>query len=184
MLLTLPSTLIMSKEETEIYANNHFNNLYFVSAEYLVCPTPPANSIEIALFAPVVESMDLWHHCFGHIGKGAVRALVHSVKGVTFPPNDCLSVCEPCIIGKMHRSSHPSSKEPSSNVLLDLVLGDICGPFPVMMPHGKLYFVGFVDSASKVLKIHLLALKSQAREAFWLTKASWERKTGKKVLKL
>ena len=126
--------------------------------------------------------MDLWHHHMGHIGEAATRSLLQSVKGVTFPPGDKLSKCEPCIIGKHARSSHPSSTTHKTTELLELVFCDLCGPFPVLTPHGKLYLAAFLEDSANILKVHCLACKDQSAEAFHITKASWERKTGRKII--
>jgi len=170
---------------TNIYEGVQSNNLYFVDLEFVYPPEkrPIERPIESALFAKVVETMDLWHHRMGHIGEAATRSLLQSVKGVTFPPGDNLSKCEPCIIGKHARSPHPSSSTPKSTELLELVFCDLCGPFPVLTPHGKLYLVAFLEDSANILKVHCLASKDQSAEAFHITKASWERKTGKKIIR-
>ena len=49
---------------------------------------PGRRPTETAFFTKVVETMDLWHHCMGHIGEAATKSLLQSVKGVTFPPGD------------------------------------------------------------------------------------------------
>ena len=60
---------------------------------------------------------------------------------------------------------------------------DLCGPFPVLTPHGKLYLIAFLEDSGNILKLHCLARKDQSAEAFHVTKASWERKTGRKILR-
>ena len=100
------------------------NKLYFVDLEFVLPPHP----VETVLFAKVTETMDLWHHRMGHIGKAATRNLIKSVKGIQFPPGNKLSKCEPCIIGKHASVPHPSSLTPKSTQLLELVHCGICGP--------------------------------------------------------
>ncbi len=163
-----------------IYKGNQSNNLYFVDLEFVY--PPEKRPTESAMFTKVIETMDLWHHRMGHIGEDATRSLLQSVKGVTFPPGDELSKCEPCIIGKHTRSPHPSSTTPRSTKLLELVFCDLCGPFPVLTPHGKLYLIAFLKDLANVLKLHCLARKDQSAEVFHITRANWERKTGKKLL--
>jgi hypothetical protein len=63
-----------------IYEGKQSNNLYFVDLEFVY---PPDKPTETALFAKVVETMDLWHHRMGHIGEAATKSLLQSVKGVT-----------------------------------------------------------------------------------------------------
>ena len=155
------------------------NKLSFVHADFL--RPPKINPFESVHFARVAETMDLWHHRMGHIGETATKNLLKSVNGVSFPPGDKLSKCEPCIIGKHSRAPHPLSPTPKSTELLELVFCDLCGPFPVMTPHGKLYLITFLDDCSDALKVHCLARKDQSYDAWKITKASWEQKTGKKV---
>ena len=155
------------------------NKLYFVDLEFVLPPRPA----ETVLFTKVVETMDLWHHRMGHIGEAATKDLLRSVKGVTFPPGDKLSKCEPCIIGKHARSPHPSSLTHKSTQLLELVHCDLCGPFPVLTPHGKQYLIAFLEDSANLLKVYCLACKDQAAESFQLMRANWERKTGKKILR-
>jgi hypothetical protein len=95
----------------DIYEGVQTNNkLYFVDLEFVL----PPHHAETAFFTKVPETMDLWHHRMGHIGEAATRSLVKSVKGVSFPPGDQLSKCEPCIIGKHARTPHPSSLTPKT----------------------------------------------------------------------
>lgn len=162
---------------TNIYEGVPSNNLYFVELEFVY--PPGKGPIESVFFTKVVETMDLWHHRMGHIGETATKNLLSSVKGVTFPPGDKLSKCEPCIIGKHSRSPHPSSSTPKASQLLELVFCDLCGPFPVLTPHGKLYLIAFLEDSANILKLHCLARKDQSAEAFHITRANWERKTGK-----
>jgi hypothetical protein len=149
------------------------NNLFFVDLEFVL---PPKNQlVETAFFTKVPETMDLWHNRMGHIGENATKNLLRSVTGVSFPPGDKLSKCEPCIIAKHSQAPHPSSNSPKSTELLALVFCDICGPFPVLTPHGKQYLVAFLENSINILKVFCLASKDQAAEVFGITKASWER---------
>jgi hypothetical protein len=164
----------------DIYESIQTNNkLYFVDLEFVL----PPRSIETALFTKVLETMDLWHHRMGHIGEAATKNLLQSVKGVKFPPGDSLSKCEPCIIGKHARTPHPSSLTHKYTQLLELVHCDLCGPFPVLTPHGKQYLIAFLEDSANLLKVYCLAHKDQSAEAFQVMRASWERKTGKKILR-
>ena len=155
------------------------NKLYFIDLKFVLPPKP----IKSVLFTKVTESMDLWHHRMGHIGKAATRNLLKSVKGISFPPGDTLSKCEPCIIGKHTHTPHPSSSTPKSTQLLKLVHCDLCGPFPILTPHGKQYLIAFLEDSTNILKVFCLACKDQSAESFQIVRANWERKTGKKILR-
>jgi hypothetical protein len=70
---------------TNIYEGKQSGNLYFVNLEFIY---PPGRRVESVFFKKVIETIDLWHHRMGHIGEEAIRSLLQSVKGVTFPPGD------------------------------------------------------------------------------------------------
>ena len=149
---------------------------------FLCYSLPGKHPTETTFFTKVVEMMDLWHHRMGHIEEAAMKSLLQSVKSVTFPPGDRLSKCEPCIIGKHACLPHPSSTTPKTTELLELIFCDLCSPFLVLTPHGKLYLIAFLEDSANIFKLHCLARKDQSAEAFHITKASWERKTGRKIL--
>ena len=65
--------------------------------------------------------------------------------------------------------------------MLDLIHSDICSPFPVQTPHGKLYFIMFLDDHSHLINIQLLASKDQALEAWNIVKNLWENHTERRV---
>ncbi|KAG1837906.1 hypothetical protein DFJ58DRAFT_634733, partial [Suillus subalutaceus] len=113
--------------------------------------------MELSAFAKVPLSWDLWHARLGHPGGSAVKRLSHFLIGTkvdtsrplrTCKPCDTsrpLRTCKPCIIAKHpHKPYHASSMPRASNIL-DLVHSDLCGPFPVITPHGKHHFVIFLD---------------------------------------
>ena len=133
----------------------------------------PNPSAELAAFVRPPVTRDLWHARLGHAAPRAIADLVSRSEGMTLagPP---FTVCEPCILGKHAKSPHPPSTSRADRPL-DLVHGDICGPFPVQTPHGKLYFIAFLDDHTHAVETHLLATRDQALEAFKLTHQKWER---------
>ena len=50
-----------------------------------------------------------------------------------------------------------------------------------MTPHRKAYFVLFLDDTSSMVTLQNLALKLDVWDAWWILKAKWELKMGKKV---
>ena len=136
-------------------------------------PSMVSSSFEVAAFVRPTLTRDLWHARLGHTAPRAIMDLVSKSEGMTLsgPP---FSVCEPCIKGKHPQSSHPSSGSRAGRPL-DLVHGDICGPFPVQTPHGKLYFIAFLDDHTHAVETHLLATRDQALAAFQITHRKWER---------
>jgi hypothetical protein len=64
---------------------------------------------------------------------------------------------------------------------LALIHSDVCSPFPIRIPHGKLYFIVFLDDCTNTLDAPLLAAKSQSLEAFKITYHRWEWKMERKL---
>src|SRR6267154_3555460 len=57
----------------------------------------------------------------------------------------------------------------------------MCGPMPVATPHGKRYFIVFLDDHTNILDVQLLATKDQALEAWRIVRARWENSSGFRV---
>jgi hypothetical protein len=179
------------------------NSLFFLDIEYLPAPSNPAESRqlfksvpsfpllspapmpiideEITCFAKVPVDANLWHARMGHIGEKATVQILNSTTGASFPDGKDLVKCEPCIIGKHHDASYPATNSPPPDEFLQLILCDLCGPFPVHTPHGKLYFIVFLEAKSKFTELHNLATRDQALDAFLITKNKWELQLNKKV---
>ncbi|KAG2108869.1 hypothetical protein DEU56DRAFT_706462, partial [Suillus clintonianus] len=81
----------------------------------------------------------------GHIGKDAVMHLGRVAQGVTIDSPALLSHCESCIMAKHPHQPFRSSETERANAFLDLIHADVCGPLPTVTPHGKYYFIIFLD---------------------------------------
>jgi hypothetical protein len=120
------------------------NNLFFVDLEFLrpTEPTSPTSlSSPLCAFMQAPMSLDLWHARLGHVGGEAVRRLPLFAMGASLTSSEPLSRCESCILGKHPRQPYPSSSLPRATRFLELIHSDVCGPLPVLTPHGKRYFV-------------------------------------------
>jgi len=144
-------------------------------------PQLPIAPTEISAFACVPLTWDLWHARLGHIGGEAVKRAHLIGTGFKVEANAPLRRCEPCIVAKHPRKPFPSSVEPRAAHPLDLVHSDLCGPFPVITPHGKHHFIIFLDDHSNLLNLQLLATKDQALDAWLIIKARWETHLERKV---
>jgi len=151
------------------------NWLGFVDIEFL----PPPPTIELSAFVKVSPSRDLWHTRLGHASEASVKLLASSCAGMPLSGGP-FSTCEACIIGKHTQQPHPPSTSRAS-LPLELVHSDLCGPFPVQTPHGKLYFIIFLDDHLNALDLQLLATKDQALDAFRVVHPHWEKKYGHKL---
>jgi hypothetical protein len=142
---------------------NHLGvvNIKFVhlpeSCSSMLCSSP--SGCEFLAFAKAPVTRDLWHARFGHAGESAVKLLTSSSTGMSLPAGP-FSMCKACIVGKHVQHPHPPSSSHAS-CPLELVHTDVCGPFPMQTPHGKLY----LDNYSHTLSLQLLASKDQALNA-------------------
>jgi hypothetical protein len=183
----------LSRNGSVFASGNMVNRLFVIDIEFIPAPirditfprklVPPTDTI--MLFAKVAETLELWHLRLGHPSEAAMKALVRSAQGINLGRSHNVPYrCEPCILSKHAALPHPIAlcAQPPTT-LLELVHCDICGPFPVQTPHGKLYFIVFLDDASSVNNVQLLATRDQALEALQLVKAKWELKVGKKILR-
>jgi len=147
------------------------NKLFVLEVEFLKPPigssaAPSASlimewmsSAEVALFAKVPETLELWHYCMGHPGEPATIVLLKSTIGASFPPGKSLTRCEPCIFGKQACLLAPTPTSTLCSMELpDLIHVDICSLFLVGTPHGKLYFVLFLDDTFSIVNLQNLAL--------------------------
>lgn len=185
--------VLLSKKGKAFRCGPMVNKLFVLEVEFLKPPvaSPPRisasliverlSSVEMALFTKVLETLDLWHYCMGHPGESATLALLKSTTGASFLPGNSHTQCEPCILGKQAHLPAPTSPTLHSTELLELIHIDICGPFPVTTPHGKLYFMLFLDDASSMVNLQNLALRSNVRDAWRILRVKWELKMGKKV---
>jgi hypothetical protein len=132
-------------------------------------PTP-----ELSAFVDVPLSLDLWHARIGHICKDAVMRLGRVAKGVVIQSSSPLSHCESCIIAKHPCQPFHSSKTERTSSFLNLIHSDVCGPIPTRTPHGKSYFIIFLDDHTHALDLQLLASKDQALDVWHTLRARWE----------
>ena len=160
------------------------NRLFFLDVEFvrpgnplplLISPTP-----EVASFARVELTKNLWHARMGHAGGHAVDELPKLGTGVVIKPS-VLDRCEACIIGKHPRAPHDDRGEDIDYDILGLLHTDMCGPFPVQSPRGESHFMIVLDDNSNFLATVCLPSKDRALEEFRTIVNRWELETGKKV---
>jgi len=70
---------------------------------------------------------------------------------------------------------------PPASHFLELVHSDLCGPIPTETPHGKKYFIVFLDDHTNILDLQLLVTKDQVLNAWQLVHARWENMSGHRV---
>ena len=65
--------------------------------------------------------------------------------------------------------------------MLDLIQSDVCDPFSVRTPYGKLYFIVFLDRYTHLVNVQLLVSNDQALKAWKIVRALWENHIEHKV---
>lgn len=154
------------------------NQLFAINAEFI--PDPHAD--EHVLFVKVPEILYLHHLRLGHPGEHATKSLVKSVLKASV--KDDTIKCELCVIAKHTATPHLlNALGQCTYHPLELIVADTCGPFPIMTPHRKEFFVAFQNIAMKVNNLQLTLDKTASTmlEAFKILKAQWERRTSHKI---
>lgn len=133
-------------------------------------------------FPHVPVTADLWHRCLGHIGQDTTRGMIKQdyVTGINKLSKADHTHCVSCILGKFPSRSYPSRQNRASDHL-ELIHGDICGPFSVQTPGGYLYFLALLDDRSNFNYVGLLKKKSEAFDHFVTIQNCWELSTGCKI---
>ena len=126
------------------------NQLSFLKLDFI----PPALSVPpLALpaltFPHVKLDSTLWHRRFSHVGMDATKVALTKdyVKGVTLEGSFIRDHCIACVIGKSPQ--HPySNNGHRATKIGELLHMDLCGPYHVQAPGGKLYFYSILNDFS------------------------------------
>ena len=89
--------------------------------------------------------------------------MVCNLPSIHVPSNH---VCEGCILGKMHRFSFPKDANVLATHKLQLVHSDVCGPMRTPSIGGYLYFLTFIDDATRHTWVYPLKEKSNVFSCF------------------
>ena len=89
----------------------------------------------------------LMYRRFGHMGNEVLRNIHHVTDHGPIQLLNEKHICSSCQIGKITRHVNHAVAKRRDNIL-DLVLGDTCGPFPKSIS-GNTYFVNLVDNATR-----------------------------------
>ena len=114
------------------------------------------------------ENSWLWHARLGHVNFKAMT-LMHSHKMIHGLPEIKLQggTCSGCLMLKQARKPFPTKLSYSTEKVLELVYGDLCGPITPTTSAGNKYFFLLVDDDfSRVMCVYMLKSKNEALEAF------------------
>ena len=168
-----------------VYRQLSFLNCDFVRPTLAFPALSSSSSLsppEASVFPRITLTPALWHRRLGHLGSDAVRSLLNSdsASGLDYSGPFTALRCVPCIIGKapQHPYSHNGNRAAAVGDLLHM---DICGPFPVATPSGRLYFFSILDDTSNIGFTALLRSRVDAFPFYKNTEAYLERVTSRQV---
>ncbi|MCO5609644.1 hypothetical protein L7F22_063874 [Adiantum nelumboides] len=124
-------------------------------------------------------SVSLWHRRLGHMSQTRMEYLPRFKYIPVFDFFD-FSTCEYCMFGKQNKSSH-SRRGSHKSEHLELVHSDVCGPMPVLFLGGALYFVTFIDDATRKVWVYTIKRKDEVFATFQKFLALVENQSGKKL---
>jgi hypothetical protein len=103
---------------------------------------------QVAHFAgKQVDSMNLWHQWFGHLGANDLKLLAQRnlVDGLSLEVEAKLPFYQGCVLRKSHKESFPKEGATRANEILGLVHSHIWGQAETPFLKGARYFITFID---------------------------------------
>ena len=132
------------------------DGLYFLDEQHHAC----AAAVDPRAIARAWQ----WHRALGHLGFGTLAELCRSglLDDSALTPEAFMqareqSACEPCLVGKLRRTSHPL-RVPRPVRILHRLHMDLCELRGV-------YFATVIDEATRFARVVLLVRKSDTAEA-------------------
>jgi hypothetical protein len=93
--------------------------------------------------------MELWKNIFGHLNLDNLKKIQKMVRGIPQFNVRKISVCYACYMGKHHGDPFFTNDEKHARKPLYLVHSNVCGPMSTPSITGYLYFVTFIDDATR-----------------------------------
>src|SRR3954469_16081394 len=121
----------------------------------------------------------LWHYCLSHIGVKRMKKL-HADGLLESPDYESLDACEPCLMGKMTKTSFSGTMKRATD-LLEIIHTDVCGLMNIEARGGYRYFLNFTDDLSIYGYIYLMKHKSETFEKFKEFQSEVENHRNKKI---
>ena len=166
---------IADTDGSVIAESQRVGNLWRLNAS--IIPSPKGQ----ALAALYTVDLQLWHKRLGHVNTESVKIL--NARKLLQNVSSSQAVCSPCVKGKQHRVSFPSSSSTTSENL-ELVHSDICGPMRTASKGGARYFALFIDDFSRYTVVYFLQQKGGVIQCFENFKATAETQFGCRVKRL
>lgn len=100
-----------------------------------------------------------WHSRLAHRNLADIVSM--GSHGLCVRKCKCPNECVACLEGKMTKRPFPKKSKPVE-ALLDCVVTDVCGPFPVKSLGHARYFITFTDLWSKYCTVYFMRTKDEA----------------------
>jgi hypothetical protein len=111
-------------------------------------------------------TLDEWHRAFGHISIHAIQDLAkkNMVTGLRIDSNSKASLtCTACIQGKAKHTATPKRSSGENYEKGDLTHSDLWGPARIRSLQQSLYYISFIDDATRVIRVKFLKDKTHAK---------------------
>lgn len=111
------------------------------------------------------STYEFWHEALCHSAPSSItktNKLIESPETIPLCPENFK--CEACIIAKSN-CNKPKSASTRSKLKGEYIHSDLCGPFPVSSYRGALYYISFIDNATRFSSVKFLKLKSEASQS-------------------
>ncbi|QRW21846.1 Retrovirus-related Pol polyprotein from transposon TNT 1-94 [Rhizoctonia solani] len=168
-------------------ANESIGGPYAISLRTALRPTLRTPVLALTAFLAGKSTTALNPHVaharFGHLNGNDLHALAKKKLVSNFSMSDRLhrsNPCEPCLLAKGHKLPF-SPQTARSDVPLDLVHTDICGPMDIEAIGGYRYFILFCNDCTGYFCAYLLKKKLGALERYKEFKAWAERSSGRRI---
>jgi len=149
-------------------------------------PASSSSSSSPVMLAKSLESPQLWHQRFCHLGYENIATLQRhdlvtgiNVSAAEFHQARCESTCVGCTKGKQHRQPFQDAEHKSTSPL-QLIHSDLCGPFPVSLGGNK-YFGTVLDDFTGYSCVFPLKSKSDMASNLQKIIPFLEKQSGMKV---
>ena len=96
-------------------------------------------------------------------------------------PDDTVSFCEGCTLGKMAAKSFEPVGEVRATRRLQTVHSDVCGSITPQSTGGSKYFVTFTDEYSRATSVYFMARKWEVPDKFCEFKVTVVGETGQRI---
>ena len=120
---------------------------------------------EQALVHDSVEPSELWHRRLAHVHYRALSLARKEANNIPKIQTKNEGICKACVKGKNIKNTFASS-ERKTNIILEVIHTDVCGPMSSSSLIVYVYYVSFIDDFSRKTWIYFLKRKYEVFNKF------------------